>query len=174
MIGRSEGGDTPASLRAYFVGMKLCSAFFIDCFWGDIARVRESIVRARASSDPTALCELLERRELLLRLSPLHAVVTGTRLMPPSPHEDILLPEVKRTADHVAVAEALLEAGALVGSKDVAGCTPLHLATSYLGNRLSLRIAQVLLRHGALVDAPNRLGCSSIFDPVMAGKVSVW
>jgi hypothetical protein len=163
---RSDNSDVADLRRTITTQLRACSPFFLDCLWGDLTRVRQAIDAARGGSS-RGLHDLLERRELVLNMAPLHAVTTGTRLLT----NGVLLPAVCDAADHCGVVEALLAAGARIDARDIMGCSALHHATAYVGNTVSLRVARILLLHGANINAQNRLGNTPLHDPVMAGKV---
>jgi hypothetical protein len=87
------------------------SPFWAACFTGDSDTVDTKISEAKES--PTALTQLLERREAHMRASPLIAVTYGARN----------LVENGMTRDFVKTARSLLAAGANVNARDVSGNT---------------------------------------------------
>ena len=179
--------------RARNTGMdyNLCnlSTFARACAAGDLTTVEEALALVR--SRPKALRELLERRELLLRFTPLLCCIAGGQRMQPV-DLDHLPPDVPpeqaaalrrqaaamRTAStnghrpaglrpggiqHVAVARVLLDAGANANAKDVAGFTPFHLSCDK-DNETALKIAAMLPAYRGNPNLKNRFGAVPLID----------
>jgi tetratricopeptide (TPR) repeat protein len=179
--------------RARNTGMdyNLCnlSTFARACAAGDLATVEEALALVRRK--PKALRELLERRELLLRFTPLLCCIAGGQRMQPV-DLDRLPPDVPpeqaaalrrqaaamRTAStnghrpaglrqggmqHVAVARVLLDAGASANAKDVAGFTPFHLSCDK-DNETALQIAAMLPAYRGNPNLKNRFGAVPLID----------
>ena len=70
-----------------------------------------------------------------------------------------------------AVARHLLENGADPNGKDVAGFTPLHLATT-TDKEASLAIAALLLQFGADPNIRNRFGGVPLFESIQFGQIN--
>ena len=69
--------------------------------------------------------------------------------------------------DYIGCIEYLLEKGANVEAKDMAGHTPLFFCTGLMGNDLALKIAKLLVKAGANVNAVNRMGATPLFESTM-------
>jgi hypothetical protein len=89
--------------------------------------VQAAIDWAKAEGGDT-LMHLLERRETTLRPSPLIVTVAGARIVD-NPRCN-WFPHVRKSADHLAVAQALVEAGARTDSKDVSRVRPLYITAA--------------------------------------------
>lgn len=107
--------------------------------------------------------ELLEKREFLLRFSPLLGCVAASRIV----GKGMWPPALERSADHLGVARLLLDAGARHDARDVAGYTALHHALSVTWSDTSLAIAMLLLERGANIKAVTRGGRSVACDGLM-------
>ena len=135
------------------------SDFMRNCFRGHADKVKEAIDNTGPGS--TARMHLLEYRESNLRYSPLMTCICGAKN-----REYLRLTD----GDHFRVAEYLCEAGACVDSKDVAGYTPVHQATSCTANAHSLAIFRLLChKYGANPNVPNRFGDIALTEPLMRG-----
>ena len=71
--------------------------------------------------------------------------------------------------DHVGSLELLIAKGAPVGSADIAGVTPIHMASADKGKP---ELLQVLLAHGAPVDARDKYGRTPLFDALKSGEAA--
>ena len=174
--------------RARNTGMdyNLCnlSTFARACAAGDLATVEEALALVR--SKPKALRELLERRELLLRFTPLTCCIAGGQRMQPvdldhlppdvPPEQAAALRRQMAAArrqggmglrqggmQHVAVARVLLDAGANANAKDVAGFTPFHLSCDK-DNETALQIAAMLPAYRGNPNLKNRFGAVPLID----------
>ena len=163
----------------------LLSTFARACATGDLATVEEALALVR--SKPKALRELLERRELLLRFTPLLCCIAGGQRMQPvdldrlpadvPPEQAAALRRQIATMraassngirhqggmQHVAVARVLLDAGANANAKDVAGFTPFHLSCDK-DNDTALKIAAMLPAYGGNPNLKNRFGAVPLID----------
>jgi hypothetical protein len=101
-----------------------------------------------------------ERRETLLRFSPLLCCIAGAqrgwRIG-------------GRSSEHVAVARALLEAGASPNAADILGFTPFHLVTDSEDDR-SRKICAMLGQYGGDPNKRNRIGCVPLIEVVMGRR----
>lgn len=134
------------------------SPFARACYLGRAGEVASALAAATAAGGE-AVGRLLERRESMLRLSPLLCAVCGSRQRPPS---------VPADADHRRVVSLLLAAGARVGARDVAGYAAVHHATLSGSGAASLRLLPLLASApGFDVDARTRLGRTALHEPSM-------
>ena len=148
----------------------LASPFMQDCMYGRVAIVRAAIEAARQSDDTgAALTQLLERREFVLRLTPLIGCVAGARFL----GAGMWPRRITDAADHEGVARVLLEAGARVDARDVAGRTALFHATSTgaLMSPQANRIAVMLISAGADMDVMDRMGDLAVFAACMSRQL---
>ena len=120
--------------------------------------------------------KLLEARETLLNVSAVFHVIIGARtLCGKNPlFRDIQLAasrmmEVKN--EHQQILTKLLELGANIHAKDIAGYTPLHHCLTSYSNPTTMSMARQLLKAGADPNLQNRFGCTPLFEPVMAANL---
>ena len=146
------------------------ASFARSCAFGDAPAVELAL--QAAGEGPQALQCLLETRVTPFRVSPLHCVVVGSKLLGLGDGGGVgALPSSAGSAappNHPAVAALLLRAGARADPRDIRGCTPLHLATSLGWTPESLQVAAVLLRHGASPDARDRSKRVALMESAMA------
>jgi len=121
------------------------------------------------------ISNLLEVRESLLNVSAVFHVIIGARtLCGKNPlFRDIQIAarrmmEVKN--DHQKILTKLLELGANIHAKDIAGYTPLHHCLTTYSNPTTMSMAKQLLVAGADPNLQNRFGCTPLFEPVMAAN----
>jgi len=119
---------------------------------------------------------MLEVRESLLNVSAVFHVIIGARtLCGKNPlFRDIQLAahrmmEIKN--EHQKILSKLLELGANIHAKDIAGYTPLHHCLTAYSNPTTLSMAKQLLVAGADPNLQNRFGCTALFEPVMAANL---
>merc|ERR1719427_1150088 len=119
---------------------------------------------------------MLEVRESLLNVSAVFHVIIGARtLCGKNPlFRDIQLAahrimDVKN--EHQKILTKLLELGANMHAKDIAGYTPLHHCLTAYSNPTTLSMAKQLLVAGADPNLQNRFGCTALFEPVMAANL---
>ena len=86
------------------------------CTLGDVAAVSALLAAARAAGG-SALHDLLERREFLNRTPPLLICICASRIL----GRKIWAAEMEKAADHLGVARLLLDSGARIDARDVAG-----------------------------------------------------
>ena len=116
--------------------------------------------------------KIIERRDSLLKACGLHYIIHGARQMNPNiPVDERIKPSASR--DHFAALMFLIEKGAKVNAKDLAGQTPLHQCTTSFCTALTLKMAKFLIRNGADVNLPNRLGRTAIFSPTELGNETI-
>lgn len=139
--------DAPAMLK-----LALVPPVALACAYGDAAWAR-AIIDADVRNDE-ARATLVNSHYGVLWMTPLHFCAAGARHLG-GPHFPAA---AVRAADHVAVAEMLLAAGARLEARDVAGFTPLAQATTAYASRASLSVANCLLKAGADVQPVDRLG----------------
>lgn len=163
----ADGGDfgTICSLR-------LLPPFMAACIRGDAPAV-ESLVASARQAGPDQLTALLERRLGLMRMSPLHCAVTAAKFMGTPYAKNLGI--TPQTAEHSRVIDALLAAGARVGSRDIIGATPLHYCTGVSGTQLTWgKILPALAAAGADVNARNRFGQTALMEPAQCGDVDAF
>jgi len=122
------------------------------------------------------ISNLLEVRESLLNVSALFHVINGARTLcgnNPLYRETKIaaarMMEVKN--EHQKILTKLLELGANIHAKDVAGYTPLHHCLTAYSNSVTLSMARQLLVAGADPNLQNRFGCTPLFEPVWAANL---
>lgn len=118
----------------------------------------------------------LDVRESLLNVCGIFHVIIGARtLCGDSPLFRGIKREALKTMDvkfeHIKILKKILELGANVNVKDVAGYTPLHHCLTKNGNSETVIMAEMLLEAGANPNLQNRLGCTPMFEPLMAVKL---
>lgn len=130
--------------------LALVPPFPLACAHGDAPAARALLAGKPAS----AVSLLVNSHYGVLRMTPLHFCAAGAR------HRGtpFFPAAAASTADHLAVAEILLAAGARLEARDVAGFTPLAQATTAFASRESLVVADRLLKAGANVQPVDRLG----------------
>jgi hypothetical protein len=148
------------------------SNFMLSCVLGDVEAVRAAMDGARARG-VDAMFELLERRELNLRIPPLHAVIIGANFWASTVKEQQRQPPWHRRPEHVQVARLLLDAGARADAKDIAGYTLFHRCTC--GQKQAwdtlLEIGHMLIGSRADPNAYNRFGSAPLEEVSMHGSV---
>ena len=72
--------------------------------------------------------------------------------------------------DFLGCIQHLVDKGARVNARDLAGHTPLFHCTGMMATGLTLKIAAILIKNGAEVNATNRMGCTPLFEPTMASR----
>ena len=157
----SEGGDySPLTNRGF-------SNWAKDCYNGKLDEMKKHL-----QLHP----DLLELRESTLHMAAIHHVIAGARTINPIPSNKKKLPQnicvkVSAETNHISCMKLLLEKGARVEAKDVAGHTPLHHCVTSMANSLTLELAEILIEVGkANVDSRNRFGATPLFEPVLVGR----
>lgn len=126
----------------------LAPPFIHACVLGDLSAVQAAIRDNRDSFT------LVNSHYGGLRMTPLMFCAAGAR----SVGKEFFPVAAASTADHVAVAAALVTAGARLEARDVAGFTALAQATTVFASRASVAVADFLLRQGANVQPVDRCG----------------
>ena len=136
-------------------------------WWGDFPLVMSFIDRVRKDQ----VSKLLENRESLMNMSAVFHVIEGARTfrgdgdrMKDHRIAANMIKEVKE--GHEKILKKLIELGANIHAKDVAGYTPLHHCLTSVGNSVTLTMARELLRAGADPNTQNRFGCTPLVEPV--------
>ena len=106
------------------------------------------------------LRQLLEGREGLLRQTPLLTAILGERYFSAldahgTPRPDV---EARKNAQRAQLVRHLIEFGARLDAKDVAGNTAVHYAGGEMATMLSFEMLLDMMLGGANVNARNRLG----------------
>lgn len=145
----------------------LLAPFAMTCLTGDLNRAQSMISLSLSSGGAAQVSRLLERRESMMRLTPLMCCITGAQQL----QGNLAL---AGNAQHVALARALLEAGAKPNAKDVGGFTAFHLATNgNAANAASLQIAAMLPQYGGDPNVRNRFGQVPLIEAVMTTRMDV-
>ena len=149
-----------------------------DCYNGDLEAIMEHL-----RHDP----DLLEARWSPLNLVGLHHIITGAKMVdpdepnkkaspryPPVPVRIITTDSAKFIfTNHIGAVLWLLDKGARVDAKDIAGNTPLHYCTSQRSNALTLQIAEILVKDRKVNPNPvNRFGRNPLFQPTAEKKMA--
>jgi len=96
----------------------------LHAIWGKPEFVAAALAKAQAVGGD-ALGQMLEMRETILRITPLHGAIMGA-----------LQVGRQHGADHVRVAKLLLDAGAKPDAKDICGYTPMHRCANAMATGL--------------------------------------
>jgi ankyrin repeat protein len=120
--------------------------------------------------------QLLEIRESLLNVSAVFHVIIGARTLC---GQNPLFRDIQMAANrmmevknkHQDILAKLLELGANIHAKDIAGYTPLHHCLTSYSNSTTMFMARQLLKAGANPNLQNRFGCTPLFEPVMAANL---
>jgi len=137
-------------------------------WWGDYDLVMSFINRVKKDQ----ISKLLEHRESLMNMSAIFHVIAGARTL----HGDSdRMKEYRIEArkignvkeDHEKIFRKLIELGANIHAKDVAGYTPLHHCLTSVGNSITLSMARELLLAGANPNEQNRFGCTPLMEPII-------
>jgi len=118
---------------------------------------------------------LLEMRESLMNVSAVFHVIHGARTLyatnPVFRSKQIAAHRnMKIKNEHQKILDKLIELGANIHAKDVAGYTPLHHCLTIYTNPTTLSMARQLLKAGANPNMQNRFGSTPLFEPVMAAN----
>lgn len=130
--------------------------FHVMCFYGQADAVEKKIQETKEKT-PNDLSQLLESRASYLRLTPLHFAATGARDRQKDHYN----------SRHAQVMQALIDAGARVDAKDIAGFTPLATLTGFGATPYSLSLASILADAGAKLQVTNRLGLGILMPALM-------
>ena len=121
--------------------------------------------------------ELLDQRWSSLRLVPLHHIIAGAKTInPDEPHKrpspKYPTVSVSMFTNHIGCMRYLIDKGARVDAKDIAGNTPLHHCTSQRSNPITFRMAEILIKDIKVNPNPvNRLGRNPLFQPTADRKM---
>ena len=137
--------EAPARLK-----LELIPPFPLACAYGDAPAARALLARKPAG----AVSLLVNSHYGVLRMTPLHFCAAGARHRG-SPYFPAA---AAAAADHLAVTEVLLAAGARLEARDIAGFTPLAQATTPFASRESLVVADRLIKAGSNVQPVDRFG----------------
>lgn len=141
---------------------------------GDYSAMMDHVIKARR--EPSGLTKLLERRESGLNISAIFHVICGARVL----YGDNQLFQVDKMVmsqsglemkyEHSKILQKLIDLGAKISARDVAGYTPLHHCLTAYGNKQTLDMAKILLKSGADPNLQNRFGASPLFECVMTAQ----
>ena len=148
------------------------SSWLRALWWGDYDEVMSYITRV--SEDQ--LSKLLENRESLMNVSAIFHVIIGARTFR---GDNKQVQKFKTEAnkirtvkeDHEKIMKKLLELGANINARDVAGNTPLHHCLTSVSNSITRSMARELLNSGADPNTKNRFGCTPLYEPVQAANL---
>jgi len=147
------------------------SAWLRSLWRGDYEAVMSYI-----KGEKQEVTHLMEVRESLLNVSAVFHVIIGARTL--CGHNPLFRGvqqaarrrmEVKN--EHQKILTKLIELGANIHAKDIAGYTPLHHCLTSYSNPTTLAMARQLLKAGADPNMQNRFGCTPLFEPVMAASL---
>jgi hypothetical protein len=148
-----NGGDFLEALSAGRLGVCLRSAAL-----GNAGALAAALAKAKAAG-AEALSEALERRETLLRWTPLDGAVMGAIQF-----------GKQQGGDHVKVARLLLEHKARPDVRDVCGYTPLARCVTSAANDTTLEIGMLLIEHGADANSRNRFGDTPLGEIINSNR----
>jgi len=140
-------------------------------WWGDF----EEVMRYVTMMKKDQVGKLLENRESVMNMSAIFQVVAGARTFRGDRgqlQECRIMANNMRAVkeDHEKILKKLIELGANIQAKDVAGYTPLHHCLTSVSNSITVSMARELLQAGADPNAKNRFGCTPLHEPVMAAN----
>jgi len=116
--------------------------------------------------------KLLEKRETLYNISAIFLVIIGSRCLTNTfPQFDSMRDEVENKEGHTQILSKLLELGADLSARDIAGYTPLHHCLTAMATPSTLNMAVLLLKAGADPNLQNRFGASPLFECIMSAKL---
>jgi hypothetical protein len=145
------------------------SSWMLNIYMGNFEAFMEQV----SSLSDAELKKKLEMRETLLCVGAVfHAVIGARSLTPGSEYlENTEQVRGRVGMNHMRILEKLVELGADVNCRDVAGFTPLHHCLTAQGNPVTFKMAKLLLKNGANVNAQNRFGCPTLSVCVMCGNL---
>ena len=116
--------------------------------------------------------KLLEKRETLYNISAIFLVIIGSRCLTNTfPQFDSMREEVDNKEGHTQILSKLLELGARLSARDIAGYTPLHHCLTAMATPTTLNMAVLLLKAGADPNLQNRFGASPLFECIMSANL---
>ena len=136
------------------------SEFSTACFTGTLSVVQKNLSLVTGE----ARLRLLERRECILRQTPLITCIVGMKCM------------VRESVGKVGgkwkeIISLLLQHGAAVNAKDIAGHTACFHASGSASTEDTLEVLQILVAAKGDVNSPNRFGAISLHEAVMGDKL---
>jgi hypothetical protein len=140
------------------------SPFSMACFTGQLEKA-QALVNVAKSGGSRKLAALVEKRESMMRFTPLMFCISGANYPNPAGSKAAV-------SQHVALARMLLENGALPNARDIAGFTAFHLATNATAaNETVLAIAAMLPQYGGDPNVRNRFGQVPLIEAVMSTRL---
>ena len=136
------------------------SEFSTACFTGCVSVVRKHLSGARGE----AKLHLLERRECILRQTPLITCIVGMKFLVKNSVRD-------SGGRWKEIIPLLLQKGAAVNAKDIAGHTACFYASGSSSNSDTLEILHILVAAKGDVNSRNRFGAISLHEAVMGGNL---
>ena len=116
--------------------------------------------------------KLIEKRETLYNISAIFLVIIGSRCLTNTFSQfDSTRDEVPNKEGHTKILSKLLELGANLAARDIAGYTPLHHCLTAMATPTTLNMAVLLLKAGADPNLQNRFGASPLFECIMSAKL---
>jgi len=150
----------------------LMSAWMKTLFFGDYDTFQGEAMKMLWSDLQTEedAKKLIEKRETRMNITSIFLVIIGARCLESS------LPELRAMQDasqngHIGILKELLNMGANLQAKDIAGQTPLHHCLTAFGNNTTLQMAELLLIAGADPNLQNRFGSTPLPECIMASKI---
>jgi len=138
-------------------------------WWGDYQAAMAFINKVKRAQ----VSKLLEARESLVNVSAVFHVIIGAKFLRGDTEQvkgarkvAKMLMNVEVKDEHEKILTKLIELGANIHAKDVAGYTPLHHCMSSTGNSITRSLARQLLQAGADPNVQNRFGCTPLSEPV--------
>jgi len=138
-------------------------------YYGDFPAVKKIIQQTKKQD----LQNLLEKRESFYNISAIFHVIMGARVLFANRQELAGRQQrfKNRKSDHMSIFEYLLDLGANINAKDVAGNTPLHHCVTMFANDVTKKMAEILLDKGANVNDQNRFGETPLNEPTITGQL---
>jgi len=136
----------------------------------------DAVMKLINSQEKEKMGMLLEVRESMMNVSAIFHVIIGARtLCGRNPlFRDAQMKAQQNSKvkfEHQKILDKLIELGANIQAKDVAGYTPLHHCLTTYSNPTTLSMARQLLKAGADPNMKNRFGCTPLMEPVMAANM---
>mmetsp|Transcript_20126 Transcript_20126/g.24928 ORF Transcript_20126/g.24928 Transcript_20126/m.24928 type:complete len:779 (-) Transcript_20126:273-2609(-) len=153
-------------------GMDFCleniqTTFAKNCFFGGVQFVEGAINKVKSSK--RELKKLIEFRELLLRFSPLHLIISGAMCIKAGPNLSRETPGM----EWVATCRLLLEHGANPNARDVAGYSLLHHVSNSENDHCLSMCSLLCSEFGADPNIRNRFGTVPLRDIVLQNHVKM-
>jgi len=133
-------------------------------WWGDVEKVKGILDREERGSE--RMRTILEERSSRLRMNALLGTIHGARMVGKPQGAQVGMPH----GAHRKVVRLLLEAGARVQCRDVAGYSALHHCATAMYSIESLECALVLAEFGADANSHTRFGYPTLSETTMAHK----